>query len=86
MSRHPDWCARGHRCATQLAEHRSDPWTIRTRYGAIIATRVRCGDRERLELRTVIELPADQGRARRVAELAMLGVDRAIRRITTRPQ
>jgi hypothetical protein len=77
-----EWCAGGHRCQPRLGEHRSEPWTIRTRYGVIVATRLRQHGRDRLEMRTLVELPADQARARRLAHWVLIGVDRALRRIT----
>jgi hypothetical protein len=79
---HPDWCARGHRCSTQLGEHRSEPITVRTRYGLLILTRVRQRGRDRLELRTVVDLPAEPVRARWLAARVLLGVHRTVRRIT----
>jgi hypothetical protein len=78
-----DWCAGGHLCSPTLRVHRSEPWTIRTRYGVIVATRVRHGGRDRLELRTVVELPSDQVAARRLSVRLLLAVDRVIRRIAT---
>ena len=50
------WCAGGHRCQPLLREHRSDPWPLPSRYGLLIATRVRRSGREQLELRMVVDL------------------------------
>jgi hypothetical protein len=77
---HTDWCARGHRCQRRLGEHRSQPWAIRTRYGAIVVTRVRQDRHDRLEVRAVVDLPAEPNRARRVATRVLVAVDRAVRR------
>jgi hypothetical protein len=77
-----DWCAGGHRCQPLLQEHRSEPITVRTRYGSLVATRVHQRGRDRLELRALVDLPAHQPHARRLAQLVLVGVDRAIRRLT----
>ena len=78
MSRHPSWCAGGHRCG--LGEHRSDPQTWLTSYGTIVATRIRRADgRDRLELRAVVDLPGEDVLAQDVARLLAVGVDLTVR-------
>jgi hypothetical protein len=78
--RHPEWCARDHRCG--LGEHRSEPVAWRTEYGTLVATRVRdAGGREWLETRTVVRLARDERRARTQAQHLAVGVDLTVRAV-----
>lgn len=66
---HPSWCALGHHCTAWLpsGEHSSVPEVWRTDLGRVVATRHRTvGGRGRLEVRYVVELPADERRAVRL--------------------
>jgi hypothetical protein len=62
--RHPDWCARGHRCG--LGEHRSDPIGVQIPgSGHARLTRVQGADgREHAEIRMQVALPASEPHAR----------------------
>lgn len=72
------WCGGGHRCHPALGVHRSDPWAVRTRYGALVATRVLEQGRGRLEVRVVVDLP-DGPSAQGLARLLLVVVDLAVR-------
>ena len=62
--KHPDWCAQGHCCTAGSAgyggEHRSQPVTLESSIGTVIATRTqraRGRRRDRMEIRLVVQLP-----------------------------
>lgn len=76
VTRHPEWCGRGHRCG--LGEHRSDPATWRTGYGGLTAARVR-READHIEVRLTVRLPAGEQRAGDVARLVVRAVDLAVR-------
>lgn len=78
---HPSWCARDHQCtAAHGGEHRSDPAVWKTPYGRLVAVRIQhVSGAGRLEVRTVVRLPADGSRARTQAANSLLGVDLAMR-------
>ena len=77
----PDWCAGGHRCtAAGGGEHRSDPHTWLTPYGTLVVTRIReARGQDRLEIRAVVDLPADQAAAHHLGRLLTVGVDLTVR-------
>lgn len=67
---HPSWCGQGHVCSHDRpgGEHRSSPLTVDTDTARIVATRIRTqAGRDRIELRVVIDLPADRDHARAIA-------------------
>jgi len=72
------WCAGGHRCSRTLGEHRSDPWPMPAPYGTLVATRVRRGGRDWLELRALVELPGDEQHAEDLARALAVSVDLTI--------
>ncbi|MFG2037326.1 hypothetical protein [Dactylosporangium sp. NPDC048998] len=80
MKRHPDWCARGHRCG--LGEHRADPLTIAIPgYGRATLTRVRGADgREHAEVRLTVALADVEPYAR----VQLLGVATDLRALLGR--
>lgn len=63
--RHPEWCARGHRCG--LGEHRSDPHAVDVPgVGRMVVVRVLATDgTEHAEVRGSVRLPEHEGWARR---------------------
>ncbi|WP_432982164.1 hypothetical protein [Dactylosporangium sp. CA-233914] len=71
--RHPDWCARGHRC--NLGEHRADPLAVDVPgLGRALLTRVRAADgREHAEVTLTVALAAAEPVAR--AQLLSLARD-----------
>jgi hypothetical protein len=67
---HPHWCGQSHVCSIDRpsGEHRSHPLTVTTRIGVVVATRIRTvAGLDRLEVRAVVNLPADPGAAQRSA-------------------
>jgi hypothetical protein len=82
---HTAWCGRGHLC--NLDEHRSQPLTWRTAYGALVATLTQRSHARTayLELRIRVTIPTDEPTARRQAAAIAAGVDRAIRTATGIP-
>lgn len=81
MTTHPIWCAQGHLCsASRGGEHRSEPLTILTDYGALVVTRTRtAAGRDRLEVRTVIALDTHELPVRTAALAVLAGIDAATR-------
>jgi hypothetical protein len=78
---HPAWCGQGHVCSADRAagEHRSTPVVFDTTYARLVATRARTvAGVDRLEIRAVIDLPADPNRARKAAQLAVLRIQAAL--------
>jgi len=65
MTRHPEWCAQGHRCA--LGEHRADPLVIEVpALGRVVLTRVLATDgRQHAEIRIRLTLAGTEPAARR---------------------
>lgn len=68
---HPSWCGQSHVCSfydRPSGEHRSHPVTVDTRHARLVATRIctRTGV-DRIEVRTVLDLPADPDHARLMA-------------------
>jgi hypothetical protein len=65
MTRHPQWCARGHQCG--LGEHRAQPITLNAPdVGRVILTRVRAANgREHAEVRLTVALATTESQARR---------------------
>jgi hypothetical protein len=79
---HPAWCGRGHVCSADRpgGEHRSHPLSVDTAAGRLVATRIRTtAGADRLELRAVLDLPADPPAARHLARLLLARVHQAIR-------
>jgi hypothetical protein len=74
----PYWCAGGHRCNRALDEHRSDPWPMGGPYGTLVATRLRTGGRDFVELRALVALPVDEHGAEDLARAMAVGVDLTI--------
>jgi hypothetical protein len=81
----PEWCAGDHQCTARLGypsgQHRSDPVTWSTPYGALVATRVlrTASGRQQLEVRTVVDLHPDEQVARGEAQHLIAGIDLVIR-------
>ena len=71
---HPTWCGRNHLCTHQYGgEHRSYPITIDTHRTRLVITRIRThAGSDRIEIRTVIDLPTDPELGRRYA-MTILG-------------
>jgi hypothetical protein len=60
-------------------EHRSHPLGFETAAGRLVATRIRTiAGMDRLEVRAVVDLPAEADTARRLAVLVLARVRRAI--------
>jgi hypothetical protein len=80
---HPVWCALGHLCSADRpgGEHRSHPYPIDTPTARLVVTRVRTTDgQDRLELRVVVDLPADRDVARRHSMTVLARVHYAVTR------
>jgi hypothetical protein len=80
---HPDWCGLGHVCSHDrpAGEHRSHPVTVDTNTARLVVTRIRTrGGRDRIELRVVVDLPRDPGRAQTAARQVAFQVHRAVSR------
>jgi hypothetical protein len=78
---HPTWCGQGHVCSADrpAGEHRSSPVILHGRTATLVATRTRTvAGRDRLEIRAVIDLPADPTRARAVAQIALQRMQAAL--------
>jgi len=72
---HPGWCGRGHVCSHDrpVGEHRSHPVTFDSNAARLVATRIRTrAGRDRIEIRAVLDLPADPHAARTVARLLVV--------------
>ncbi|WP_433208078.1 hypothetical protein ACQP00_42610 [Dactylosporangium sp. CS-047395] len=65
MTRHPDWCAQGHRCG--LGEHRAEPIVINVpALGRVVLTRVLgTNGRQHAEVRLRLALADAEPAARR---------------------
>lgn len=78
---HPDWCGRNHVCtaAGPRGEHRSYPFTVDTDAGRLVATRIqtRTG-RAQLELRMVVDVPAEPDEAQRAVRRLVFRICQAI--------
>jgi hypothetical protein len=91
--RHTDWCARDHRCAIRLGEHRADPITLTVpSAGSAVITRVRtAAGTEHAEVRLTVDLASDEQTARQqLAALlthvrTLIGPPRVTARDTRRP-
>lgn len=77
---HPEWCGGGHVCSADRAgEHRSHPLTMDIDVARIIATRLQTtSGRNRLEVRTVLELPRGDLAAGQAAGVMLAGIRRAL--------
>lgn len=78
---HPTWCGRGHVCTAggPRGEHRSHPETIDTPAGRLVLTRIQTrAGRARMEIRAVVDLPADPAAAQSRAQLVVYRLCRAI--------
>ena len=79
---HPSWCGRGHVCSADRpgGEHRSNPETFDTRLARLVLTRIlTVAGRNRVEIRTVVDLPADPATARNLFEVVTRRLCQAIR-------
>jgi hypothetical protein len=78
---HPAWCGRGHVCSADrpAGEHRSHPLSFDTPAGRLVVTRIRTtAGMDRLEVRAVVDLPAEADTARQLARLLLARVHQAI--------
>lgn len=74
---HPSWCGQGHVCSADRpgGEHRSSPRPLDTHTARLVITRTSTiAGRNRIELRAVIDLPADPIRAEETARRAVLHI------------
>lgn len=78
---HPDWCGRNHVCTADgpRGEHRSYPFTVDTDAGRLVVTRIqtRVG-RGRLELRMVVDVPAEPAAAQHAVRSLVFRICQAI--------
>jgi hypothetical protein len=84
--RHPDWCARGHRCG--LGEHRATPVTlVAPGRGVVVLTRVLGADgRQHVEIRTDVTLAEGEPQARAHLTHILAELDAHLKRITRPPR
>lgn len=78
---HPSWCGLGHVCSADRpgGEHRSHPASADTQVGRVVVTRVQTSRGvNRLEIRTVVDLPTDPRQARSAAFRAMRDITLAV--------
>jgi hypothetical protein len=79
LAAHPDWCGQSHVCSIERGgEHRSHPVSIDTEVGRVVLTRVQTRrGANRMEIRAVVELPAEAAAARVCASTVVERVCRA---------
>lgn len=78
---HPDWCGRNHVCtaAGPRGEHRSYPMTVDVDAGRLVVTRIRTRTgRDQVELRMVVDVPADPVTAQRAVRGLVMRLCHAI--------
>jgi hypothetical protein len=66
---HPEWCGGSHVCSVERGgEHRSHPISMDTEAGRVVLTRVQTlAGANRMEIRAVVDLPAEPRAARAYA-------------------
>ena len=78
---HPAWCGQGHVCSNDRpgGEHRSNPVSLDTTSSRLVATRIRTQTgRDRMEVRIVVDLPADRAQARAIARRVVVHLARLL--------
>jgi hypothetical protein len=86
---HPDWCGQSHVCGVERpgGEHRSHPLTLDTATTRLVLTRTRTRHgHDRMEIRILVDLPADPHQARDRARRLVRAIHHAIHHAVTRAQ
>lgn len=86
---HPSWCPADHRCTARWSsggEHTSIPEVWKTDIGRVVATRHRQADTGtgHVEIRLVLQLPADETAAQRFIRWAVAGAYVVLSKATRR--
>jgi hypothetical protein len=80
---HPPWCAQGHVCSSDApsGEHRSNPLIIDAPAGRLLASRIQTiTGINRIEVRAVVDLPADEDEAQQAARRLVRAVHHLVAR------